>query len=154
MKVISVALCYNSRLNEDEKRVKEMKVLENAANELSKYWSGVSFDGFPVRPMPVPCTGRSDTFPSSDDVVQFLESPLRDLTSGQHSDAFEEFRFLVNHADRRHNEITFSKCQFFRDDICDHCANHPVQSKESPEFLKKSKGGLFEPIYIYAIQEY
>ena len=109
----TVPPCHNSRLGEEEKCAKEKKILENAANELCKYWAGASFDGFPVVPVPVANENRNDPFVSSDDVIKFLEAPIKDIRGGDHAEVLRELQFLVKHADRRQNELTFAKCQFF-----------------------------------------
>ena len=70
---------------------------------------------------------------------------MRDFNKGLHKKELKEFRFLVQHVDQRHNEITFAKCQFFGEVLCDYCAENPPQANKALDLLKKSNGSLFEP---------
>ena len=135
----------NSKLSDSERKSKEMKILDKAAHDLCSYWTGATFDEFPVIPLPVLSSGRDNPIPTADDIVSFIEAPLRDIRAGKHKAVLEEFRFLSKHADRRHNEITFSKCQFSRDTICDYCHKNPVRSKKVLDVLRQAGGRLFEP---------
>ena len=141
----TVPPCQNSSLNEEEKKQKEEKILDKAAEDVCGYWIGATFDTFPVIPIAVPSKGREEKFQSADEVVAFLEAPMRDFNKGLHKKELEEFRFLVQHVDRRHNEITFAKCQFFGEVLCDYCAENPPQANKALDLLKKSSGILFEP---------
>ena len=87
--------------------------------------------------MPVANENRNDPFVSSYDVIKFLEAPIKDIRGGDHAEVLRELQFLVKHADRRQNELTFAKCQFLATEICDYCADNPVKSKETLEFLQK-----------------
>ena len=141
----TVPPCQNSSLNEEEKKQKEEKILDKAAEDVCGYWIGATFGTFPVIPIAVPSKGREENFQSADEVVAFLEAPMRDFNKGLHKQELEEFRFLVQHVDRRHNEITFAKCQFFGEVLCDYCAENPPQANKALDLLKKSNGSLFEP---------
>ena len=106
----TVSLCQNSTLNEEEKRQKEEKILDKAAEDVCGYCIGATFDTFPAIPFAVPSKGREEKFQSADEVATSLEASMRDFNKRLHIKELEEFRFLVQHVDRRHNEITFAKC--------------------------------------------
>eukprot|EP00794_Sanderia_malayensis_P004262 gene4262-4827_t len=106
---------------------------------------GATFDGYPVIPIPVESKGRNNPIPSADDIVALLAAPVRDIKGGKHKSSIEEFQFLVTHADRRRNEIRFSKCQFLGGAICDYCAKSPVKCEKALETVKQSGGKMFEP---------
>ena len=107
--------CRNAELTDEELQEKQQRILNNAAEEVCKYWTGADFDGFPVIPIAVPSEGRDDPFESADDIISFLEAPYTNIKKGEHKKALDEFKFFAKHVDRRHNEIIFAKCPFFSD---------------------------------------
>ena len=72
---------------------------------MAAYWSDRTFDGFPFIPITVSSDGRKgDAFKSASE-------------------------FMVNHVDRRKNEIVIRKCQFVPNRIpCEFWQSHPVNS--------------------------
>ena len=135
----------NTKLTKEEKESKEMKILDRAANEVCSYWTGATYEGIPVIPIPVDSKRRNDPLSTADDIVALLEAPVRDIKGGKHKAVIDEFHFFAKHCDRRHNEITFSKCHFLGADICDYCAKNPAYSQKALESVKESGGHLFEP---------
>ena len=102
--------CKNAKLADQEKREKEAIMLDIAADDVSKYWTSADFDGF----CHTGCSnGRADPILSADDIIKFLEASVTDIKNGAHKRVLEEYEFVAKHIDRRHNEVTFSKCQFF-----------------------------------------
>lgn len=117
----------------------------SGAQDIAAYWSSVTFDGFPVVPLPVSSDGREDAFKTSAYVEDFVNSPIRDIKSGKHHEALELLRFTALHADRRKNEFILRKCQFIADRIpCVHCQNYPVRAQKVLDVVKAA-GCLFEP---------
>ena len=96
-------------------------------------------------PIPVESKGRNEPFPRADDIVALLDFLIRDIKSGKHKAVVNEFQFFAKHCVRRHNEITFLKCQFLGEVICDLCVKNPVICTKTLELIKKSGGHLFEP---------
>ena len=54
----------------------------------------LTFDGHPVIPVPVPSHGRNEMFQSSDDVINFLASSMKDMVTTR--TAFNSFTFFQN----------------------------------------------------------
>ena len=116
------------------------------AKDVAAYWSNRTFDGFAVIPIPVSSDGRKgDVFKSASEIEEFISSSLENIKQGKHSEALKLFKFMVNHADRRKNEIIIRKCQFIPNRIpCEFCLSHPVKSAKVLDVLQASKG-MFEP---------
>ena len=100
------------------------------AKDVAAYWSDRTFDGFLVIPTPVSSDGRKgDAFKSASETEKFISSSLKNIKQGKHPEALKLFEFMVNHVDRRKNEIVIRKCQFIPNRIsCEFCQSHPVNS--------------------------
>ena len=116
------------------------------AKDVSAYWSNRTFDGFPVIPIPVSSDERKgDVFKSASKIEKFISSLLENIKQGKHPEALKLFKLLINHADRRKNEIIIRKCQFIPNRIsCKFCQSHAVKSGKMLDVLRASKG-MFEP---------
>ena len=54
-----------------------------------------------------------------------------------------EMRFMVQHIDRKSNEIIFAKCM---DPACQYCTKHPVRAKKMWEYLRQQKMKWANPV--------
>ena len=57
----------------------------------------------------------------------------------------ENYKSMCRHIDRRANEVTYRRCQYFSDDPCLDCQKNLPKSKKLLSLVKKSGGLLFEP---------
>ena len=103
--------CRISALSDAERREEEAKVFDRAVSDLCEgYWKGASFDGCEVRAVKVPCVASESSFYSDHDFVSsFLRVPLREVYTSKYSQILTEYKFTLNHVDRRCNELIFSK---------------------------------------------
>ena len=138
--------CNDTKLTAEERTSQNKKILDEGAQDIAAYWSNISFDGYPVVPVPVVSDGRSgDIFKSASYICDYISSSQKDINLGKHKDAHKLYKFLTHHADRRKNEIIFSKCQFKDKIPCTFCQKQPVKCKKILESMKKAKGRLYEP---------
>ena len=54
--------CKDTSLDEEERKDQEKILLERGAQDISAYWSELTFDGHAVVPVPVDCDGRPGDF--------------------------------------------------------------------------------------------
>lgn len=64
-------------------------------------------------------------WPWSIKLQPFFKAPLRELRSSICSSYNKEARFMINHIDRKKNELTFLKCE---QSSCLHCQQHPFKT--------------------------
>ena len=76
-------------------------------------------------------------------VSQFLKAPLKAVREGKFDSLLAEYKFLLSHVRRHHNEIIFLKCE---SSTCEHCSKHPVRATESFSFLKQCEMKMFYPL--------
>ena len=134
---------YISGISEDQRKAKESQVFDNAIEQIVDVdWNKAVFDGFPIIPVPIKC---SDHFASDHDKVhRLLKAPLKEIRDGStHTVLLNQFKFLLEHVDRHHNEIIFLKCNEI---TCSHCTKNPVRATEVFSFLKERKMKLFYPM--------
>ena len=124
MRLDGMPPCKDTKLSPEEQTQKNKELLEPGAKE--------------VIPIPVSCDRRpSDVFKSASFICDFLDSSLRDIRFDKHADALRLFKLLVAHADRRKNEIIFSKCQFNPEKIpCTFFQKHPVKCQKVLDLLR------------------
>ena len=82
-------------------------------------------------------------------VERFVNAPLREFDSDRClSHVRNEFKFLIKHADRLPNEITFMKCQLFKSpgNECEYCAENPPLLCPAYQYEKAQGGFMFEPV--------
>ena len=80
------------------------------AKDMAAHWSDRTFDGFPVIPIPVNSDGRKgDVFKPACETEKFTSSFLEYIKQGEHPKVLKVFKFMVNHVDRRKNEIIIRK---------------------------------------------
>ena len=130
-------------LTSDQKMAKEAEVFDKAIGDISDvHWNNFFFDSSPVVPVPIKCeSGILDS--DHNKVAKFLKAPLRDIRStNQYSGLLEEYKFMLKHCSRHHNEIIFLKCT---DKMCDHCFNNPVRATETASFLRDRGMQMFYP---------
>lgn len=130
-------------ISEELKKAKEEEVFDDAISEIADvHWNKTVFDEFPVIPVPVKCNDQIAS--DHDRVSKFLKAPLRDIRDGStYSDLLSEYRFLLAHTNRHHNEIVFMKCGR---SACPHCSENPVRAKEVFSFLRDRNMSLFYPM--------
>ena len=77
------------------------------------------------------------------EIKTFTNAPLRDLKTIPHLMKMkQEFSFFADHIDRWHNEISFLKCQLFKNnDICQQCTENPPKTCEAFQY-ESSLGGF------------
>ena len=130
---------YISGLSEEAKKAKEASVFDKAITEMADvHWNHASFDGFPVIPVPVKCVNN---LPTSDHetVSKFLKAPLKQARDGSsYKTLLEEYKFMLAHVHRHHNEVIFLKCN-----ECVHCTQHPVQTTQVFSFLRERGMKIF-----------
>ena len=101
---------YISGISEDQRKAKESQVFDDAIEQVADvHWNKAFFDGFPIIPVPIKC---SNHFASDHDIAhRFLKAPLKKIRNGStHTVLLNQFKFLLEHVDRHHNEIIFLKC--------------------------------------------
>ena len=65
-------------MTSEEQKLPNKEVLDKKVKDISAYLSKVTFNGFPVIPIPVNCDGRpGNVFKSASDICGLLEYPLR-----------------------------------------------------------------------------
>ena len=136
--------CRLPGLSLAQRNEKEARVLDKSISALCEgYWKDASFNGFKVKPVGVPCIPTSPGFYSDHDFIhRFLKAPLREVFSLEYSQTLKDFQFMLQHIDRRHNELIFSKCS--KAD-CSHCTSHPVRATDSYTFLQRRNKIMFNP---------
>ena len=115
----------------DELKVKEALMLDEAANILATYWNHLRYDGNAVIPVVIPSNNTNSTFKDHKEIENFVNAPLRQFKTDEDLRKIrEEFRDLCNHTDRRFNEISFMKCQLYREagDECTRCLGQSTKS--------------------------
>ena len=117
------------------------------AKDVAAYWSDRTFDGFPVIPITVGSDGRKgDVFKSASQVEKFISSLSENIKQGKHPEALKLFKFVVNHVDRRKNEIIIRKCQFIPYRIpCEFYQSHTVKLAKVLDVLLRASKGMYEP---------
>lgn len=93
-------------------------------------------------PVPVRCKNSSSQS-DHDTVSQFLKAPLKQVRDGTYKTLVEEYKFLLAHIRRHHNEVIFLKCT---NSECNHCTQHPVQAIEAFSFLRERNMKMFYPL--------
>ena len=73
---------------------------------------------------------------------KFLKAPLKELRSGRHNTLLEEFKFLLSHVCRHHNELIFMKCE---SGSCNHCTQHPVRATDAFSLIQHETN-MFYPL--------
>lgn len=134
----------NMALKSDEQKQKEAIVFDEAIKEVCEtYWKDVTNNGHPVKAVGVPCIQTEGNFhyKDHDEIASLLKKPIRQLRDDKES--LKELEFLLNHVDRKNNELVFMKCS---DGSCDHCTLHPVRAKKLFKFLNGNKMLLFNPM--------
>ena len=138
--------CKDTSINKDERKSQEKILLERGAKDISAYWSELTFDGHAVVPIPVDCDGRpGDFLKDATDICNFLGAGIRDIKSNKHKEVLKLFKFAAKHVDRRKNEITFRKCQFFNKTPCNFCQHNPPTAENVLGNLEKTNGQMYEP---------
>ena len=80
------------------------------AKDMAAHWSDRTFDGFPVIAIPGNSDGRKgDVFKSACETAKFTSSSSENIRQGEHPEVLKVFKFIVNHVDRRKNEIIIRK---------------------------------------------
>lgn len=133
----------NMAFKSDERKQKEAIVFDEAIKEVCEtYWKDVTYNGHPVKAVGVPCIQTEGNFhyKDHDEIASLLKKPIRQLRDDKES--LKELEFLLNHVDRKNNELVFMKCS---DGSCDHCTLHPVRAKKLFKFLNGNKMLLFNP---------
>lgn len=130
------------RLTEAEQRQKEAKVFDNAMGEIcDDFWKGHTFDGFPVSAQAIPCIPDEDDeslYSDYNDVHKLIRGPIRNVRG---TELLKELRFMLDHLDRKKNEVVLKKCT---DPECNHCSGRPVVATKVFSFLNERK--LFNPM--------
>ena len=98
-----------------------MSILDMGANVIAAYWDGTEFDGYPLVHIPVSSKSPPRNFQTADDIIAFISATIRDLRAGNHKQIFDDFKIMAKHVDRRSNEITIRKCQYFNNHPCESC---------------------------------
>ena len=77
------------------------------------------------------------------EIETFTNASLRDPKTIPHLMKLkQEFSFSADHIDRRHNEISFLKCQLFKNNnICQQCTENPPKACEAFQY-ESSFGGV------------
>ena len=77
------------------------------------------------------------------EIETFTNASLRDPKTIPHLMKLkQEFSFSADHIDRRHNEISFLKCQLFKNNnICQQCTENPPKTCEAFQY-ESSFGGV------------
>ena len=135
---------YMAGISAEERSEKEVAVFDGAMSEVKSYWDGMMFNGFPVSTQIIPCKGAGEgCYNDIEHLESFLKAPLRSLIRGdsEFTPIMLELRMLVQHADRRFNEVNFSKCT---DGSCWHYSAKPVKAKGLMSFIRNRNGTLFE----------
>ena len=126
--------CHVSGISKQQREAKEKEIFNQAIAEIANlHWNikEASFDGYPVVGVPIEC--KSETNSDHDMVSQFLKAPLKAVREGKFDSLLVEYKFLLSHVRRHHNEFIFLKCE---SSTYEHCSKHPVRATESFSFLK------------------
>ena len=136
---------YISGLSGKTRKAKEASVIDTAISEIADvHWNHTSFDGFPVIPVPVSCANNLSTSDHKrpQAASQFLKAPLKQLRDGtSYQTMLEEYKSMLAHIHRHHNEVIFLKCN-----ECAHCIQHPVQATQAFGFLRERGMKFFYPL--------
>lgn len=78
----------------------------------------------------------------------FTNAPFKDVKTIPHLMKTKlEFSFFVDHVDRRHNEISFLKCQLFKNnDYCQHFTENLPNPCKAFQYGSSSSGFLPDPV--------
>ena len=80
-----IAPYLDTSITKDEKDRQNKEILDKGANTVAAYWTGATFDGHPVVPIPIPSEVFVNKFGSADEVVDFLKASLSNIRSlGKH----------------------------------------------------------------------
>lgn len=138
--------CHVSGILKQQRQAKEKEVFDWAIAEVANvHWKEASFDGYPVVGVPVEC--KSETNSDHDMVSQFLKAPLKALREGKFDSLLVEYKFLLSHVRRHHNEIMFLNCE---SSTCEHCSKHPIRATESFSFLRDREMKMFNPFQAHS----
>ena len=137
-----------SLLTKEERREKEMRMLDNAADDLAMYWNNLTYYDHVVIPLTVPSASENLTYNMHEDVHHLVTSSRRIVEN----DAIlcqlrKDFKFYAKHAKRQENEFVILKCQFFKPTgmECDFCRENPPIALNTLKFIKEVGGRLFQP---------
>lgn len=120
-----------SGLDVETLKHKEKVVFDRAINSISdQYWQHFTFDGFPVKTLPILVNKDTLLYEDYDRVKASLECPLRSLH--EYKDILDEFKEMNPHMDRHLNEVIFIKCN---DQFC--CSE--FRYTEAKDFLGKER---------------
>ena len=126
-----------TNLTTEEVCEKEIKVFDCAIDILNGYWSEVTFDGYPVHSIKVPCGEIHHN--EKDENYQFLcKAGIQELTSKpEYQEKRRHLNFLGRHATVRSYGIEFYKCDH---EDCTYCSQSPIKSKRLFNTLKSTWG--------------
>ena len=120
-------------LPREQIKAKLMKVLDAAMNDVvTGYWSGVKFDTWSVESKYISTCAAPFPYSDYSEVQSFFKSTKKVMQSDAMSKYLEELEFILQHCDKRRNELIFMKCTSAD---CAHCLTHPVQNVAAMDFL-------------------
>ena len=121
-------------ISDDAKLRKEAVVFDRALDELCGYWSGKTFDGFPVRATKVRCLDPVQKYSDDSRLDEYTKSSMKNLKG---NDDLKELhalhKLLCKHLIRTTYHCLFVKCTL---PACQHCSNSPIKAKRFIGFLR------------------
>ena len=133
-----------SVLSEETIMRKEGVVHDAAMATVSNHWKDKCYDGHPVLPVVISCfdDAKEEEARQQDVMASFNYAGVQALKTNEAMITLKkEYRFLMEHIDRRSHFLSFCKCSR---KTCHHCRTQPVTSKRSMKLIQESDG-MFTP---------
>ena len=127
---------------------KKHKCLILSAKKLEKYWNSISFGGNAAVPIAIQSLGRKLIYKYHTEIETLINASLRDLKTIPYSMKMkQEFSFFADHVDRRQNQISFLKCQLFKNnDYCQPYTEKLPKTFEDFQYESSLGGFLSDPV--------